>query len=589
MCEPISFQRLRDAVAAVMAAVSAWGAAAVAEDAAPPLIAQPGLGFALPEGFEARLFHTGVETPRHIAVSSAGVVYLIRRERVGGTGMLALQDADGDGRADHVETFGRFAGSGIAVRTDADGQEWLYASNTTEVWRWPLAPGEVAPASRPQRIARGFPRQAEHPYKPMAFDGRGGMYVMVGAPSNACMQKRRTRGSPGLDPCPQLERHAGVWKFDADAPNQLQSQGEHYATGLRNMIAFTWSRAHDGLYGVQHGRDFLHRYFPDVFSPEEGADLPSEEFHRIDQGDHLGWPYSYYDPIARERRLNPEYEPEDAPTRGRTRTDDYKEPLIGFPAHWAPGDIVFYEAEDGAALFPKRYRGGAFLVFKGGWGRNPNPPQQGFQVVYVPMADGRPAGPHEVFAAGFEGPQPPVSLKDAIYSPLSAAIGPEGAMFLNDVRQGAIWRIAYTGAAAPRDVAEAAPPILDPVRETRQARLAVAAQAHPEGAGVYGRECATCHQANGLGADGFAPALEGSPVLAAEPQALITYVLLGAESGAYANIMPAYRDIDLSDEDLAAALTYARAAFAAHDQETAALSAPTVAAARAALAEEGAP
>ncbi len=263
--------------------------------------------------------------------------------------------------------------------------------------------------------------------------------------------------------------------------------------------------------------------------------------------------------------------------------------MIGFPAHWAPGDIVFYETDDGDALFPERYRGGAFLVFKGGWGRNPSPPQQGFQVVYVPMANGVPSGPHEPFATGFEGPEPPVSLGDAIYSPLSAAIGPDGAMYLNDVRQGAIWRIAYTGAAAVADAAAPAPSIQpDAEREARRARLALAATAHPDGAAVYARECATCHQANGLGAEGFAPALEGSTVLAAGPDALTTYVLLGAESDAYANIMPAYLDAELTDEELASALSYARAAFAVESNDRA-VQAADVAAIRAALAEEGAP
>ncbi len=527
-------------------------------------------GFTLPPGFESTLFHAGVAQQRHIAVSSEGVVFVIRRHRVEGTGLLAIKDRDGDGVADVTEHFGRFSGSGIGVRTDAAGQEWLYASSRTAVWRWALQAGEVAPSAEPERVARGFPRQPEHPYKALAFDREGGMYVNVGAPSNNCMERRRTKGSPGQQPCPQLARAAGVWKFDADALNQHQNEAERYATGIRNMIAFTWSDTHKALFGVQHGRDFFNRYFPELFSPQDAAELPSEEFHRIDRGDNMGWPYSYYDHIAGERRISPEYEAEGTPNRGRNRTDEHEAPLIGFPGHWAPSDIVFYEATEGDFLFPERYHGGALLVFKGGWGRNPHPPQQGFQVVFVPMENGAPAGETEVFAGGFEGPEPPISLGDALYLPFSAAIGPEGELFLADTKDGVMWRIVYTG----EERAEAATPTAtdanttrapDPARIAARQRRLAAAERYPIGADLYARECATCHQADGRGVEGFAPAVEGSAILAAPAETLISYTLLGANSGRYSNIMPAYLNEPINDYEMAALLSYARLAFAAPD------------------------
>ena len=63
----------------------------------------------------------------------------------------------------------------------------------------------------------------------------------VGAPSNACQVKDRTKLSPGQDLCPILE--------------QQQEDGVRYATGMRQMPAITW---HDGaLYVVMNSRDQL--------------------------------------------------------------------------------------------------------------------------------------------------------------------------------------------------------------------------------------------------------------------------------------------------------------------------------------------
>ena len=58
----------------------------------------------------------------------------------------------------------------------------------------------------PRRSSRGFPTDRQHEDKGIAFDGRGGLYVNVGAPSNACQNPDRRPGVKGVDPCPLLER-----------------------------------------------------------------------------------------------------------------------------------------------------------------------------------------------------------------------------------------------------------------------------------------------------------------------------------------------------------------------------------------------
>jgi glucose/arabinose dehydrogenase len=112
--------------------------------------------------------------------------------------------------------------------------------------------------------------------------------------------------------------------------------------------------------------------------------------------------------------------------------------LIGFPAHWAPMDIVFHSGKN----FPEEYRHGAFIVFHGSWNRMPFE-QQGFKVVFVPMKDGRPSGQWRVFADGFTGQDSIKSPIDTAYRPAGLAEGPDGALYITEDKHGRIWRVTH--------------------------------------------------------------------------------------------------------------------------------------------------
>ncbi len=83
------------------------------------------------------------------------------------------------------------------------------------------------------------------------------------------------------------------------------------------------------------------------------------------------------------------------------------------------------------------------------------------------------------------------------------------------------------------------------------------------GAAIYADECAGCHAANGQGATGLFPALNGSPVVQqADPTSLLHIVLRGARSVATNGAptgaaMPEFGWL-LKDDEVAAVLTYIR-------------------------------
>ena len=165
------------------------------------------------------------------------------------------------------------------------------------------------------------------------------------------------------------------------------------------------------------------------------AELPSEEFHRATPGANYGWPYTYYDHLQGARMVAPEY---GGDGNKRDETEKYQDPLLAFPGHWAPNDVLFYTGDS----FPEHYFGGAFIAFHGSWNRAPFP-QEGFKVVFVPFKDGTPTGKWEIFAddftrkGGFSG-----SIQ---YRPMGLAVGPEGELYISDSSHGRVWKVTLEG------------------------------------------------------------------------------------------------------------------------------------------------
>jgi glucose/arabinose dehydrogenase len=391
-------------------------------------------GIRVPEGFDAQVFADGIGRARHVAVRDNGDVYVALREPTEGGGIAALRDEDGDGRADQVEYFGDHAGTGIGIR---DG--FLYASSDRAILRYPLPEGDgLVPQSGPESVVEGFPEQRSHASKAFTFDETGNLYVNVGAPANACQDDDRTLGSPGQEPCPLLEEHAGIWRFDADKTGQSFADGVRFVTGTRNVVALDWNPLEDVLYFAMHGRDQLHQLFPDLYTAEDSAELPAEELHRVREGANYGWPYTYWDHRRGQRMVGPEYGGD-----GQTAAPEgqYEAPQLAFPGHWAPNDLLFYTAEEG---FPAAARGGAFIAFHGSWNRAPLP-QSGYQVVFVPFDGAAPAGDWSVFADGFKGAEVLADPDEAEFRAMGLAQAPDGALYITDSVQGRIWRVTYEG------------------------------------------------------------------------------------------------------------------------------------------------
>ena len=388
-------------------------------------------GLNLPGGFcalvvyDAKTATGGPARVRDIAVAPNGDVFVA--DQSPGGGVLALRDTNGDGKADETARFGTSPGNGIYFRSP-----YLYFAPNNRVERYLMSPISLTPVAGPEVIVSGLPATGNHVTKTILVTESGTLFVGVGSSTDSCQALPGVPGSLGIDPCPDFPIRAGIWRYAANLPGQVHSPANRYATELRNMVALALNPYDGAVYGVQQGRGGLNSNFPNLFTPQDDAALPAEEFFRFHEGGHYGWPYCYYDGRQDKKVLAPEYGG-DGNIVGRCA--DAEQPLLAFPAHYAPNGLLFHDGRQ----FPDNYRGAAFIAFHGG----PNLPES-YNVSVVRFTNGRPHKP-EVFADGFIGEGAVNLPADADHRAMALAEGPDGSLYITDDAGGRIWRVLHAG------------------------------------------------------------------------------------------------------------------------------------------------
>jgi glucose/arabinose dehydrogenase len=520
-------------------------------------------GLILPDGFDAVVVVDSLPgRARHLAVNNNGDIYVKANRKIDGGMNYVLRDSNKDGRADIIKNFGPIESEGAYATGMRIHNGYLYTSSEMIVYRYKLNPNEMVPTSEAEFIVIDSGKPREHDGKPLAFDGKGHIFVPFGAPSDACQVENRLPGSPGMRPCPILDSNAGVWMFDENKRNQFRTtDGIKVATGLRSLVAMTWNAQDSTLYCVGHGRDGLVNGWPQFYNEWQSALLPSEAFYKLKPGANAGWPYYYFDQMKGKVMVNPEYGGD-----GTIENTDksIETPIVGFPGHYAPNDLLFYTGNQ----FPERYKNGAFIAFHGSTIRAPYP-QAGYIVAFVPFVNGKPQK-WEVFADGFTGKDTLVNTSDSKYRPMGLAQGPDGSLYISESNKGKIWKIQFKGkkeAFSEKNLA---------IMKARENRTYVK---NPDiivdnlernkvvlgGEKLYQLHCRACHQQNGQG-DGIRfPSIAGTDWVNGNKDTLIAVLLKGLEGPIKINgqpfngVMPKFSQ--LPDRDIASILTYVRHNF----------------------------
>ncbi len=522
-------------------------------------------GITLPAGFCATVFADNVGNVRHIVVAADGTLYgnlwngssYFPRDKPPADGFLvAVQDTDHDGRADKVTHFGQTpaegskGGTGIGIYKGA-----VYAEMNDKIVRYPLAPGSVVPTDKPEVVLSGMPLGGDHPMHPFAINAKGQMFVDMGTATNSCQPRNRVAGVPGNQPCDELMTRGGTWLYSADKLGQAYSPAERYVTGLRNGMGLSFDSS-GRLFATQHGRDQLLQNWPKLYTDAKmTTELPAEELVMETKGGDFGWPFCYYDNFQKKLVLAPEYGGDGGKALGVCAQKTA--PVAAFPAHWAPNDMLIYNAK----AFPTAYQGGAFIAFHGSWNRAPAA-QDGFNVVFQPLKDGKASGPYLVFADGFAGANK--AAGKATFRPTGLAIGPDGALYISDDVKGRIWRVTYHGQANAQPQSAPAPTYDVPSASTSgEPSLPVppGSTADQVAAGMKvfkGGTCAACHGQDAAGGAIGPNLTTGSPLWTDGTLASITDVVTKGVPAPkqYRSPMPPMGGAQLSSDDLAAVSAY---------------------------------
>jgi glucose/arabinose dehydrogenase/cytochrome c5 len=522
-------------------------------------------GITLPPGFCATIFADNLGNTRHIAVAADGTVYANTwngssyfRGTTGNAGgfLVAVQDTQHAGKGDKVSYFGMTPAEGSKGGTGVGLYKgFVYAEMNDEIVRYPLVKGSDVPPGKPEVVVSGLPLGGDHPMHPFVINAQGQLFVDMGTATNSCQPKNRQPGVPGAEPCVEKETRGGTWLYSADKLEQKFSPAERYATGIRNGMGLAFD-ASGRLFATQHGRDQLiqnwGKLYPDVKATTE---LPSEELMLVKQGGDYGWPNCYYDNFQHKLVLAPEYGGDGGKTVGVCA--EKLPPVAAFPAHWAPNGLTIYNAK----AFPAAYQGGAFIAFHGSWNRTPAV-QDGFNVVFQPLKDGKASGNYVVFADGFAGPGK--ATGKAIFRPTGVAVGPDGALYISEDTKGRIWKVTYQGPASAPATGAPEPVYAQPAQTADTAGAlptppgATAAQVTAGMALFKGKTCGACHGSDATGGSIGPPLNTGSPIWTDGSLASITDVISKGvpTPKQYRSPMPPLGGAGLSPDELNAVAAY---------------------------------
>jgi glucose/arabinose dehydrogenase len=308
-----------------------------------------------------------------------------------------LRDADGDGRAEQRSTFLSGLNSPFGMQLVGS---YFYVADTDALLRFSYVEGATSidtPRTKVVDLPAG-PINHHWTRNVIATPDGARLYVTVGSNSNV--------GEVGMD---NERDRAAILEVDPGA-------GAHrvFAAGLRNPNGMAWEPVTSTLWTVVNERDELgHNLVPDYLTS-------------VRAGGFYGWPYSYFGQHVDER-----VKPQRPDLVAAAIVPDY---ALG--AHTASLGLAYSASNS----LPPRFATGMFVGQHGSWNRRP---PSGYKVIFVPFADGRPAGAPLDVLTGFLNEE-----GEAHGRPVGVAIDNTGALLVADDVGNAVWRVAGDPPAA---------------------------------------------------------------------------------------------------------------------------------------------
>jgi glucose/arabinose dehydrogenase len=302
---------------------------------------------AVPDGYTVSVFAEGLASPRFMAVSGDGVLFVAER---GADRVVALPDRDRDGAADDVIEVGRGYERAHSVAYEADGS--LLVAGETTLFRLRLA-GDLREAER-SVVLDGL-TTGGHSTRTVAVLPDGQLLLSAGSTCNVCIETDERRAAINLVPA-----EGGSSRV--------------YMTGLRNAVGL-WVDPETGrAWATNMGRDWL------------GDDLPPETVYEVLDGADAGWPRCHAGDL-----VDPEF-------GGDGACDGVAQPAATFVAHTAPLALTAWEDHLVVALHGSWNRSDkvGYAVWWLPWDGQPAGEPEPFATGFLPEGSqdalGRPAG-----------------------------------------------------------------------------------------------------------------------------------------------------------------------------------------------------
>ncbi|MDB5610394.1 MAG: sorbosone dehydrogenase [Bradyrhizobium sp.] len=310
-----------------------------------------------------------------------------------------MRDADGDGAAETRSVFIEGLNSPFGMVLVGND---FYVANSDAIMKFPYHEGDTkinVPGVKLANLPAG--RINHHWTKDLTASPDGSkLYATVGSNSN--VGENGIEAETNRAAVLEVDRITGAWRV--------------FASGLRNPNGPSWQPQSGALWVTVNERDEL------------GNDLVPDYMTSVRDGGFYGWPYSYYGQHVDDR-----VSPQRPDLVAKAIPPDY---ALG--AHTASLGLTFNTGN----LFPPEMSGGAFIGQHGSWNRKP---RAGYKVIFVPFANGKPAGKPQEVLTGF--------LNDngeAQGRPVGVRIDKQGALLVADDVGNAVWRVTPQAKSAER-------------------------------------------------------------------------------------------------------------------------------------------
>ena len=343
-----------------------------------------------PAGFKVGLSGAeGRDVPRQIRTAPNGDIFVADT----GAGEIKIfRGISAQGKPEQSSTFstGLRGVFGINFYPPGPNPQWVYASNTTTLVRYPYKNGDLKASGAAQTLISGLPAGG-HSTRDIVFskDGKS-LFLAVGSGSNNDDGNAEFHRANILEYTPE-GKFVGI-----------------YASGIRNPVGMAIHPETGELWTSINERDTY------------GDNLVPDYVTHVERGGFYGWPWFYiggnYDP--KHQGKHPELK------------DKVIVPDVLVQPHSASLGLVFYDGKQ----FPKEYSGDAFAAEHGSWNHAVG---AGHEVIRIPLEKGRASGVYQDFLTGF-------STNGVVWGrPVGVAVARDGSLLVTDDGARVIWRVTY--------------------------------------------------------------------------------------------------------------------------------------------------